>query len=293
MPVIGRQLLLIALWGAQKCVSEIPVPKKFLVIIPGFGGHPTREAYIRQSLQLYPADNWDCVLFVYNSNTHSGHQMARRKSNSSLPCEWISSPGKFVDHLLHVRPEFVIRRKYKLIVVHVDDAVFMPPLEFSWEAIHHFMTTAAVDSVSPRVHQAGLVRLMNPLTNSSLLSAACPGLYPTGSCGWMGYEVPQVEIFVQVFLPLAWICFWDMLDAGVNNEGWGYDVCFKQVCNVSIALLDHWHVVHTRPNGSRTDGREAMVQMDQLFKNRERGQDAGRNFFLQSCVRSKVDYTSY
>ena len=300
------QFLIVSNTLVQTMSESSKPPNRFLVIIPGFGGNLVRESYIRQSLQFYPAHNWDCLLFVYNSDARSGgRQVLRHKSNASLPCELIASPGKFVEHLLHVRPEFVMRRKYQLIVVHVDDAVFMPPFEFSWEAIHHFMTTASIDSISPRVNQAGLVRLMNPRSNSTKLSETCPGLYPAtsgnsdvgesqSSCGWMGYDVPQVEIFIQVFLPLAWVCFWDMLDATVNAEGWGYDVCFKTVCNATIVLLDDWHAMHTKPNGSRTDGREAMHQMDELFQKRAIAPvSEGGHVFVKSCTRSKEDYTSY
>ena len=156
------------------------------------------------------------------------------------------------------------------------------------------MTRAGFDSLSPRVHQAGLSRLMNPRTNSTKLSELCPGLYPNISCGWMGYDVPQVEIFVQVFLPLAWVCFWDVLDTSINSEGWGYDVCFKTVCNASIALLDNWNALHTRgkSDDDKSDrGITAMAQMTELFKSRDI-KTKTKQTFISSCPWPLVDYST-
>ena len=55
------------------------------------------------------------------------------------------------------------------------------------------------------------------------------------------------------------------------TDGWGYDVCFKTVCNASIALIDNWHALHTQSEGDFEIGRgsTAMAQMVALFKSRE------------------------
>ena len=120
--------------------------------------------------------------------------------------------------MLLVRPEFIVRRKYQLVVVHVDDVVFLPNFEFSWPALLKFMITTGVDSASPRVSRAGLWRLMDPRDNATKLATSCPGLFKNETtCDWNGYDVPQLEIFVQAFTPLMWICFWDTLDTSINT----------------------------------------------------------------------------
>ena len=190
----------------SRILTDSSPPKKYLLIIPGFGGRPSRAEALRHTMSFYPSEDWDCLLFVYKS------------INISLPCEHIDSPGFFAQHMRLVRPEFIVRRKYQMVVVHVDDVVFLPSFEFSWSALLKFMVATGVDSVSPRVNRAGLWRLMDPRDNATKLATNCPGLFKNETtCDWNGYDVPQLEIFVQAFTPLMWICFWDTLDTSINT----------------------------------------------------------------------------
>ena len=59
----------IAMDIALEIPDILPSPKKYLVVIPGYGGNENRKSKLRDSLVLYPSADWDCLLFVYNAKT--------------------------------------------------------------------------------------------------------------------------------------------------------------------------------------------------------------------------------
>ena len=247
----------------------LPRPKKYLVIIPGYGGNKKRESMLRSSLEFYPSVDWDCLLFVYKPNI---------SSQINLPCIAIESIGQYGNHLSNVNPEFVIRRKYSLIVVHLEDVIYQTPINFSWDSIYNFMLSANIDSLSPRVKQSHRPYYMDTKRNPTILSNQCPGLSPDQPCEWYGYNVSMIETFVQVYTPTAWICFWSMLDIKNNPFGWGYDICYKSICGVSLVVLDKWHLIHAGLNDIEADidYKPAKIQMKSFLDERENFQGSDK-----------------
>ena len=156
-------------------------PKKYLVIIPGFAGSPKRKQLIISSLKWYPTEDWDCFIFVHKPNNIS----------SDIPCNQIEATGgKYVNHIKQIRPEFIIRRKYLLIAIHIVDVIYSQNLLPAWDAMHNFMITNHFDVLSPRVEHAFLPS-MKPAPSRLKTLQTCPGLYNNDtSCDWR-YSEPS------------------------------------------------------------------------------------------------------
>jgi Protein of unknown function (DUF707) len=218
-------------------------PRRYLVFIPGYGGDGIIKTSLSESLIAYPPTDWDCIVVFHVAGL-----------NHSFPnCHMIENiNGKYAEHLKLLNPEFIVRRKYSLVVVHLEDVVFQSPRRVPWQSLENILISEGIGAVSPRVRGASHTH-MNPSGARALIASSCPGLNvtnasrrPLSACQWYGFETEFIEIYATVFQPSAWTCFWDMIDTSLNNEGWGYDVCFKTICGWPLYVMDDWYALHSR-----------------------------------------------
>lgn len=74
-----------------------------------------------------------------------------------------------------------------------------------------------------------------------------------------------VEIMVPVFRRDAWGKWWDMLEWDTNFWGWGYDLIFKSLKNISkMGIIDAQTVLHTRSVSSSFNPR-VREEADRFF----------------------------
>jgi len=58
-------------------------------------------------------------------------------------------------------------------------------------------------------------------------------------------QVTHVDILFVVFTRAAYACWQKQIDVVRNHYGWGYDVAFSTVCNVSVGIADQHLALHT------------------------------------------------
>lgn len=46
----------------------------------------------------------------------------------------------------------------------------------------------------------------------------------------IGHSCEVIEIFATIFTLDAWKCWWNMLQPNLNPSGWGYDLCYTNLC---------------------------------------------------------------
>jgi len=100
----------------------------------------------------------------------------------------------------------------------------------------------------------------------------------------------MIELYVTVFRPAAWTCFWDMLDLDLNEGGWGYDKCFSELCRVNMAIFTRWNATHSQQGGrtaGKVDahGRDEQGQMDVWIERMKSvGEEDPHHFFVRYCA---------
>jgi hypothetical protein len=242
------QLMLLLLMLLQSWI--IPVVSRFLVVIPGFGGNEKRQSIVKASLHMYPSSHWDCMIFTFKKVAHD------------IPCQEVSSLGNmFAAHMKQVTPALIARKKYELIVMHMDDVAFSSGSpQIPWGQLHHFMVRNHIDVVSPKIVSGSPHAVMNPTTVPAILGTA--SRKNGTSIKFMGWKPTFIEIMTIIFLPQAWACFWDMIDEKTNSHGWGYDFSFPSICNVSLALLSDYSIEHLQAGGVTVDNEQSRLQME-------------------------------
>jgi len=61
-----------------------------------------------------------------------------------------------------------------------------------------------------------------------------------------------------------------MMDTNVDHEGWGYDLCFPEICNGTSVVLEGWVANHTQVRGvsNSIKPQVAWEEMKSIFANR-------------------------
>jgi hypothetical protein len=175
-------------------------------------------------------------------------------------CQVHSRKGTWIDFQKLVTPQIV--DQYQWLILNIDDILLGP--EFHVQEFLEVMDRHSINVAQPNVWNR---------------RQSCFG-------GKLLQYRTYLEIQFTVFRPVAWRCWWKMLDPAVNAAGWGYDKCFSHLCPAVAALKqkavigsneigDHTFLVtHTAEPGyanaseakSLYDHRGATDQMHAFFK---------------------------
>lgn len=223
---------------------------KRLVFIPGFGGDSRRLEVIRSNLRFFDS-TWDCLIFLYTDDATLSKQVQDR----CTVIKYIS--GSWPTLLKQVRPEFIVRRRYQTVCVLLDDVLIES--KYDIQSILNFMRAYSLDVASPRIRNSPH-EIMNPTPHHHAEPLS-------------GRLTNFVEIQFTFFSPLAWICFWDIIDID-NASGWGFDVCLFELCNLRIGIMATTTAVHKVELGSAIseDAGARDRQMQNWYSRRSRNQ---------------------
>lgn len=212
---------------------------------------------------MYPEADWDCAIFVYKP--------LRDETFLQGHCKVIHNyGGKYADHLNYLKPEFLLKQKYQLVVIHIEDVIYDDMnRKIDWGNIYEIMVENNIDSLSPLIRGSQYPRMVtNPAGRPDQLSVN-RSVFLNSSDGTYGYNPQFIETFIQVFQGRSWPCFWDMMNGtAVNHEGWGFDICYRSICNPNLYLIKDWIAIHTQADG-RVAGNDARSQMDSWLDQRK------------------------
>ena len=216
--------------------------RKSLVVFPGFGGDVRRAELIRASINAFPDDAWDCIVFSYKSEAEL-HLSPDAFNN----CEIVRNPGgKFVDHLSLLSPEYVVRNNYETILIHLED-------------VHGFNTSAQLDALLQFMDRYDL-DVASPYVSGAAWDVMVPGEVSVSP-----FRTNFIELFVTAFRLPAWLCFWYLLAPEINPHGWGYDRCYQNICEVNMGIFTEIEVIHLKHFGSTIDQVAAAAASVEFF----------------------------
>ena len=220
-------------------------PCSSLVVVPGVASAP-RTWLLAANLKRLNATEpcFKCVVF---RQSHVGDKpeldSALEQSGVSRACEVIVStnpePAGYISHLKRVPPPLVEAGRFGFVFILLDDVELTDSFDFA--LLRHLVAANRLSVVTPAVHNATIPSMLpHPLPTQALRSR------PRG----VGRLITRFEMFSVGFTPLAWRCFYALLDAAVNPIGWGYDSWQYDFCSRwpgldhRVGVIDAMGAVH-------------------------------------------------
>lgn len=211
-----------------------------LVVVPGVAS-PSRAWLLAANLERLnrsASNGFKCLVF---RQSHVGDKpeldSAFVQSGLGRACEVIVStnpePAGYISHLKRVPPPLVEAGRYGLLFVLLDDVELTS--SFDLALLRRVVAANRLSVVTPAVYNATIPSMLPHAPHRPAHA---------------GRLITRFEMFSVGFTPLAWRCFYALLDAAVNPIGWGYDSWQYDFCrrwpglDHRVGVLDAMGAVH-------------------------------------------------
>eukprot|EP01084_Bolivina_argentea_P058524 106858_1 len=193
---------------------------KLLVVVPGTGD-ATRIPTLQKSLLTFKDSqqsteiNYDfqCVIYVYNWT------LLDQIKHDIHYCDIQYNVGLWTDHM----------SKVQLFDGTTHVAILMDDFDIS-----------SIDTVN-------FLNIMKKskfdVASAALPQWHYPAMHTRDLC--LSHQTNFADVTFTIFAANAWLCWQNHINLDINHYGWGYDVTFNKLCNVSIGIIDdHATAVH-------------------------------------------------
>lgn len=233
----------------DKYAANPSIPERessLLVIVPGHGSY-TRWAIVNASLQsLRKSCNsskvkFHCTIYAYNQ-TYTPH-LQKINSRENL-CDIVESDGFWTHHMLKAD-----------VTDHTHIAVLMDDVNTTAVSIPR-----AIAVMNRYKFDAATVAIKDWHNRF---------MWPKQNPKCVAHEVNFADVLFMVFTANAWACWQSLIDVDSNDMGWGYDLVFKDRCNVRIGVLDKEIGTHELGHGIKArsyDNKKASLQLLDYIK---------------------------
>eukprot|EP01084_Bolivina_argentea_P287236 492826_1 len=179
---------------------------ELLVVVPGFGDI-TRLQTLKQSLNSIDTSyNFQCLIYVYNKT------LLNQVKHEISYCDIQYNVGLWTHHM----------SKVQLFDTITHVAILMDDIDISSIDILNFLHIQNQSSFN--------------VASASIADRHYPAMRTRDQC--LSHQTNFTDILFTIFDRNAWLCWQKHINLDINHYGWGYDVTFNILCNVSIGIID-------------------------------------------------------
>ena len=238
------------------------ITKKNLLVIDAVGRQSNLQYNVHAVQHHFHHDDWECLVFLYVHQTViPDDDDDLEKLRTTYKCTIVRTPGVSWGTFLQFLPP-MLTNQFQHIAIMLDDT-YLPTKGDRPINIPRLLETMQIHNISS----------MSP----AIIGDSHGVFEPPDHGGNCVREIGFIETYVQIFTTEAWQCYYSMLHHD-GARGWCYDLCFRGVCGVKLAVDNSQAAFHLE---------RSLQYIPQGLKEEE----SGLNFTKQSARTGDTYYS--